>query len=74
MLTDDEAIDKLSRLLNAQDYPLWRVACRVSLSYVLIFYLLHLLQLGLEEEAVFYLFQRADEMLHLRSAFTCGSI
>ena len=74
MLTDDEAIDKLSRLLNAQDYPLWRVACRVSPSYVLIFYLLHLLQLGLEEEAVFYLFQRADEMLHLRSAFTCGSI
>jgi hypothetical protein len=37
-------------------------------------YLIQTLQMGLEEEAVFYLLQRAEEEHHLRSAFTRGSI
>jgi Early transcription elongation factor of RNA pol II, NGN section len=32
------------------------------------------LQIGLEEEAIFYLLQRAEAEHHLRSAFTRGSI
>ncbi|KAF8799587.1 hypothetical protein BYT27DRAFT_7120230, partial [Phlegmacium glaucopus] len=44
--------------LSCQDYPLWRIGCRV----------------GLEEDAVFSLLQRAGEGHQIRSAFTRGSI
>ena len=61
-------------LPSAEEYPLWRIACRVCLSQkrieekYLTFY-----QVGLEEEAVVYLLQRATSKHRIRSAFTRGS-
>ncbi|CAA7270364.1 unnamed protein product [Cyclocybe aegerita] len=46
------------RLLSTEDYPLWRVGCR----------------LGLEEEAMFLLLLKVREEHQIRSAFTCGSL
>ncbi|CAA7270383.1 unnamed protein product [Cyclocybe aegerita] len=46
------------RLPSAEDYPLWRVGCR----------------LGLEEEAVFSLLLKAREEHQICSAFTRGSL
>ncbi|CAA7260677.1 unnamed protein product [Cyclocybe aegerita] len=46
------------RLLSTEDYPLWRVGCR----------------LGLEEEAMFLLLLKAREEHQICSAFTCGSL
>jgi len=57
------------------DYPLWRVCCRVSLSIIsIIIETYSLMQLGLEEEAIFFLLQMASSQHQLWSAFMCGSI
>ena len=62
-------------LPSAEEYPLWHIACRVCLSKnifeekYLTFY-----QVGLEEEAVIHLLQRATSKHRIRSAFTRGSI
>jgi hypothetical protein len=60
---------------SVDDYPLWQIKCRVSLQLSLRNYVYNQIpQLGLEEEAVFYLLQRAETEHELRSAFTRGSI
>ena len=49
-------------LPSAEEYPLWHIACRVCLSQKKIFFeekYLTFYQVGLEEEAVVHLLQRA---------------
>uniref|UniRef100_A0A8H7XNP3 Chromatin elongation factor SPT5 n=1 Tax=Psilocybe cubensis TaxID=181762 RepID=A0A8H7XNP3_PSICU len=50
--------EKIARLPLENDYPLWRVGCRI----------------GSEDAAVLSLLQTAREIHHIRSAFTRGSI
>jgi len=48
------------------DYPLWQVCCRVSLSIIsIIIETYSLMQLGLEEEAIFFLLQMASSQHQL---------
>ena len=75
MSIEDEDIHELSRIPTANDFPIWRVGCRVRSSYILIENLFMVFfQVGLEEEAVFSLLQRVDEKYRIRSAFARGSI
>ena len=66
--------DCFPALPSAEEYPLWHIACRVCLSQkrieekYLTFY-----QVGLEEEAVIHLLQRATSKHCIRSVFTRGS-
>lgn len=58
------------------DFPLWRVRCRVSFRVIASSdHDTHEhAQVGVEEEAVFFLLQKAEPPHELRSAFTRGSV
>jgi hypothetical protein len=58
------------------DFPLWQVCCRVSFRVIASSdHDTHEhVQVGVEEEAVFFLLQKAEPPHELRSAFTRGSV
>jgi len=56
------------------DFPLWRVGCRVRLSYIFIGDLFKIsFKPDTEEDAVFSLLARVDEKYRIQSAFMRGS-
>jgi hypothetical protein len=68
--------DDIRARSSADDFPLWRIKCRVRFPIITDKNYVYNpnLQMGLEEEAIFYLLQRAEAEHQLRSAFTRGSI
>ena len=70
------SIDNISRLPTANDYPLWRVRCKVISFFLVkyIFYLRYVQSGSMEEEIVFFLLQMVHPRHEVRSAFAVPSV
>ena len=77
--TDPSIISAIHNVIyspSSNDTPLWRVRCKVPIISTLIFQQLanFKFQIGLEDDIVFFLLQKATPLHELRSTFTRQSI
>lgn len=66
------SIDNITCLPTEDDYPLWRVRCKVTFFIFKHVSFLRCIQAGLEEEIVFFLLQMVHPQHETRSAFVSG--